>query len=251
MDKLLEVKNLKKNFCKDKSLVNVVNGISFSVNKGECVGIVGESGCGKSTMARMITNLTTVDSGQIILDGSDITNLNGKKLKSIYRKMQMVFQMPSDSFNPRLTLGESIMEGMINSGILRKDARNKMHELLEICGLKTEYSKRFPHEVSGGECQRAAIARAIAINPRLIILDEATSALDVTIQAQIVDLLMKLKKENGISYIFICHDIALVHKICDRIIVMYNGEIVEEGIPHDVINKPHNDYTRVLIDSVL
>lgn len=251
MDKLLEVKNIKKTFYKNKNLIMAVKGISFSVRKGECLGIVGESGCGKSTMVRMITNLTTVDEGQIVFDEIDITNAKGKNLKSIYRKMQMVFQMPIDSFNPRLTLGESIIESMINIGTSRKDARNKMLELLEICGLKTEYEKRYPHEVSGGECQRAAIARAMAINPRLIILDEATSALDVTVQAQIVDLLMKLKNEMGVSYIFICHDIALVQKICDRVIVMYNGEIVEEGTPQDIINNPCNDYTKMLIDSVL
>ncbi|MDD3569969.1 MAG: ATP-binding cassette domain-containing protein [Lachnospiraceae bacterium] len=251
MEKLLEVKNVKKSFYRGNKLVDAVNGISFSIEKGECVAIVGESGSGKSTVARMITNLTTVDSGKIILDGIDITNAKGKKLVSIYRKIQMVFQMPVSSFNPRLTLGESIMENLVNKGLTRESARNKMLNLLEICGLKKEYSKRYPHQVSGGECQRAAIARAISINPELIILDEATSALDVTVQAQIVDLLMKLKKETGISYIFICHDIALVQNICDRIIVMRNGEIEEEGITSDVIKNPNNDYTKMLIDSVL
>lgn len=251
MDKLLEVKSIKKSFHKGNKLVDAVNGITFSVKKGECVGIVGESGCGKSTVARIITNLTTVDSGQIFLDGADITNAKGKNLVSVYRKIQMVFQMPVSSFNPRITLGESIIENLLNIGLTRASARNKMLTLLEVCGLEKEYSKRYPHQVSGGECQRAAIARAIAINPELIILDEATSALDVTVQAQIVDLLMKLKKEIGISYIFICHDIALVQKICDRIIVMRDGEIVEEGITSDVINNPNNDYTKMLIDSVL
>lgn len=251
MDKLLEVKNIKKSFYKGNKFVDAVNGITFSVKKGECIGIVGESGCGKSTVAKMITNLTSVDSGEIILDGIDITNAKGKNLLSIYRKIQMVFQMPVSSFNPRLNLGESIMENLMNIGLPRESARSKMLNLLEICGLDKEYSKRFPHQVSGGECQRAAIARAIAINPEMIILDEATSALDVTVQAQIVDLLMKLKKEIGISYIFICHDIALVQKICDRIIVMRNGEIKEQGIASDLINNPNNDYTKMLIDSIL
>lgn len=251
MDKLLEVKNIKKSFYKGNKFVNAVNGITFSVKKGECVGIVGESGSGKSTVARMITKLITVDSGQIILDGIDITDAKGKNLVKVYRKIQMVFQVPVSSFNPRLTLGESIMENLVNNGLTRENAKNKMHNLLEICGLDKEYSKRYPHQVSGGECQRAAIARAIAINPELIILDEATSALDVTVQAQIVDLLMKLRKETGISYILICHDIAIVQKICDRIIVMRNGEIEEEGITSEIINNPNNDYTKMLIDSVL
>lgn len=251
MDKLLEVKNIKKSFLKGNKLVNAVNGITFSVEKGECIGIVGESGSGKSTVARMISNLITVDSGHIILDGKDITNAKGKNLVSIYQKIQMVFQMPVGSFNPRITLGDSIMENLVNNGLTRESAKNKMNNLLEICGLNKEYSKRYPHQVSGGECQRAAIARAIAINPELIILDEATSALDVTVQAQIVDLLMKLRKEIGISYILICHDIALVQKICDRIIVMRNGKIEEQGSTSNLINNPNNEYTKMLIDSVL
>ena len=251
MDKLLEVKNIQKAFLKNKATVNAVKGISFTVGVGECVGIVGESGCGKSTVARMIANLTSVDSGEIFLEGINIANAKGKRLKDAYKKMQMVFQMPMDSFNPRLTLGESIMESMVNNGFSRKQANKRMLELLKTCGLETDYGKRYPHEVSGGECQRAAISRAVAIHPRLIILDEATSALDVTVQAQILELLMKLKNEIGSSYIFICHDIALVQQICDRVIVMYQGEIVEEGTPQKVINEPQSAYTKMLMDCVL
>lgn len=251
MDNLLEVKEIQKSFLKNKIPVNAVKGISFNVKKGECVGVVGESGCGKSTIAKMIANLISVDSGHIILDGEEITNAKGKKLKKVYKQMQMVFQTPAESFDPRLTLGESVMEGMVNSGVARKDAKYKMIELLGICGLEPEHAKRYPHEISGGECQRAAIARAIAISPKLIILDEATSALDVTVQAQILDLLMRLKNELGSSYIFICHDIALMQQMCDRIIVMHNGEIVEEGTPHTIINQPQNKYTKRLIDCTL
>ena len=169
----------------------------------------------------------------------------------VYKKMQMVFQTPTESFNPRLKLGDGIAESLINHGMKKKEAMEQAGHLLELCGLEKEFAERYPYEVSGGQCQRAAIARAIAISPKLLILDEATSALDVTIQKEILELLEKLKTERNMTYLFICHDIALVQDFCDRVLVMYHGKIVEEGKPDEVIRNPKMDYTRRLIESVL
>ena len=163
----------------------------------------------------------------------------------------MVFQTPTESFNPRRTLGDGITESLLNHGEKKKKALEEAGHLLELCGLEREFAKRYPYEVSGGQCQRAAIARAIAISPKLLILDEATSALDVTIQKEILELLEKLKTERNMTYLFICHDIALVQEFCDRVLVMYHGKIVEEGKPDEVIRNPKMDYTRRLIESVL
>ena len=162
-----------------------------------------------------------------------------------------VFQTPTESFDPRRKLGDGIAESLINYGMKKKDAMVKAGQLLELCGLEKEYAARYPHEVSGGQCQRAAIARAIAIDPRLLILDEATSALDVTIQKEILELLDKLKTERNMTYLFICHDIALVQQFCDRVLVMHQGKIVEEGTPDEVIRNPKTEYTGRLIESVL
>ena len=228
-----------------------VHDVSFSVEEGEILGIVGESGSGKTTIVNMITRLLDVTSGTVYLDGEEITNLSGKKLKQIYKKMQMVFQTPTESFDPRQTLGDGVAESLINHGMKRKEAMKEAENLLELCGLKKEFAKRYPHEVSGGQCQRAAIARAIAINPKLLILDEATSALDVTVQKEILELLERLREERKMSYLFICHDIALVQNFCDRVLVMYHGKMVEEGKPDEVICHPKEAYTRRLIESVL
>jgi peptide/nickel transport system ATP-binding protein len=247
---VLEVKHLKKTYNKGKIEITAVDDISFQVQTGECLGLVGESGSGKSTVAKMITRLETADQGEILLNGKSITGLKGKAQRAVYRDIQMVFQMPVDSFNPRIKLGDGIMESMINQGVGRNEAKEKAKECLEICGLSPEFADRYPHQVSGGECQRASIARAIAIKPQLLICDEATSALDVTIQAQVVRLLAQLKNEMGMAQLMICHDLALVQEICDRVIVMYQGQIVEEGVPDEVILHPKEDYTKKLIDSV-
>ena len=159
--------------------------------------------------------------------------------------------MPMESFDPRCTLGDGIGESLRNMGISRTETRRKVEELLERCGLEKEYADRYPHQVSGGQCQRAAIARALAVNPSILICDEATSALDVTVQKQIMELLQKLKKENQLSFLFICHDLALVQMFCDRVLVLYEGKVVESGIPDDIINEPKEEYTRRLVDAVL
>lgn len=227
-----------------------VNDVSFEIKAGECVGIVGESGSGKSTLAKMITRLIDTSEGVITLCGQDITHMKGKHLIFAYSKMQMVFQSPVDSFDPRKTIGSGISESLRNNGMSSEEANKRVRELLELCGLPAEFSQRYPHQVSGGQCQRAAIARALAIKPSLLICDEATSGLDVTVQAQVMDLLKSLNKEQNLSFMFICHDLALVQQFCDRVIVLKNGKIVEEGTVDQVTIYPKTEYTRHLLDSV-
>lgn len=252
MKPILQVENLTKEFENDgRPAYRAVDDVSFTLNAGEKLAIIGESGSGKTTVVNMITRLVDTTKGKIILDGEDITYLTGKKLREAYRKMQMVFQTPVESFDPRCTLGDGITESLINNGFSKKEALEECEKLLKACGLPAKFINRYPHEVSGGQCQRAAIARAIAIRPKLLILDEATSALDVTVQADILNLLTKLHDEMDMSYLFICHDIALVQNFCDRVLVMYKGKIIEEGIPNDVIKNPKNEYTQNLINSVL
>ena len=252
MDKLLQVAHLKKVFPqKDRPDIVAVDDVSFSLQPGEKLAIIGESGSGKTTVARLIARLTDSTKGKIILDGEDITRAGGAQLKKAYAKMQMVFQNPVDSFDPRCTLGDGISESLINHGRSRAQATEKTKKLLALCGLEAEFARRYPHEVSGGQCQRAAIARALAIEPQLLILDEATSALDVTVQAEILALLNRLQQEQQMAYLFICHDIALVQDFCDRVLVMQAGRIVEAGTTENVINNPRQAYTRTLLDSVL
>lgn len=252
MKPLIEVKNLNKTFFRNgKPEFTAVDGVSFQLYPGEILGIVGESGSGKSTLAKAITRLIDVTDGMIAIEGQDITHAKGKELREIYRKVQMVFQSPVGSFDPRRTLGDGISESLRNHGISKGDADERTRLLLEQCGLSAEFAKRYPHEVSGGQCQRAAIARALAIEPKVLICDEATSALDVTVQQQIIELLNSLQENNRIAYIFICHNLALVQAFCSRVLVMHDGKIVEEGTPDEVIMHPKTDYTKQLVDSVL
>lgn len=225
--------------------------VSFELNRGECLGVVGESGSGKSTIAKMITHLEPVTEGQVFLKGKDITHVKGKALREIYQDIQMVFQMPMESFDPRCTLGDGIGESLRNMGISRSETGSRVEKLLERCGLDREFADRYPHQVSGGQCQRAAIARALAVNPEILICDEATSALDVTVQKQILELLMELKQKEQLSFLLICHDLALVQAFCDKVLVLYHGKTVEYGTPDEIINHPKEDYTKRLIDSVL
>lgn len=251
---VLKVDHLTKVFSrKDQEDVTAVNDISFEVMPGECLAIIGESGSGKTTAVNMITRLVDVTKGKIFLDGQDITHISGRGLRQVYRSMQMVFQTPADSFDPRRTLGDGIGESLRNAGMSRRETRREVIRLLKQCGLDAEFADRYPYQVSGGQCQRAAIARALAVKPRLLICDEATSALDVTIQQEMVELLNTLRSEQGenLSILFICHDISLVQQFCDRVVVMYHGQIVEQGKPDEVIMHPRNAYTKHLIDSVL
>lgn len=250
-DIILKADHLKKVFVSGKKSITAVDDVSFELKQGECLGIVGESGSGKSTIAKMLTHLEPVTDGQIFLRGKDITHVKGKELCEIYHTMQMVFQMPMESFDPRRTLGDGIGESLRNMGISRAETRKRVENLLERCGLSKEYADRYPHQVSGGQCQRAAIARALAVSPEILICDEATSALDVTVQKQILELLTELKQKEKLSFILISHDLALVQAFCDRVLVLYQGKEVEYGTPDEIINHPKKDYTKKLIDSVL
>lgn len=254
MEKLLQVRDLTKIYSKKgREDFAAVDCISFDLYRNECLGIIGESGSGKSTTAHMIARLIDATAGTITLDGQDITTLKNRERRNIYRKMQMIFQTPIESFNPKYTLGHGIGESLRNNGYTRHQAGQEVLKLLKSCELSADFADKYPHEVSGGQCQRAAIARALAIAPRLLICDEATSALDVTIQKDIMELLKELlgSPDRDLSILFICHDIALVQQFCSRVLVMYKGRIVEEGDPGEIIKNPKDPYTKKLIESVL
>ena len=249
---VLKTENLTKFFSvREKEIFTVVDHVSFQLKKGETLGIIGESGCGKSTLAKLLCRLQEPTEGTVELCGQDITKARGQELRLAYRHIQMVFQDPVSSFDPRKTLGDGIGESLRNIGRSRKEAELRVRELLTLCGLPEEFAGRYPHEVSGGQCQRAAIARALAVEPEVLICDEATSALDVTVQKRIMELLRGLRTDTGISCIFICHNLALAQDFCDRLLVMYQGKIVEEGTPDQVIFHPKEAYTQMLADSVL
>ena len=225
MQEILKVSSIKKTFLKDGESNTVINDVSFTVKKGQCVGIVGESGCGKSTTVRVILGLLNFDEGEIILSGNKLSPQNKIRLKEIQGKIQMVFQMPTESFNPRIKLGKSIKEAM--KKILTSEEKEvKLKKLFEECQLSYDLADRYPKEVSGGQCQRAAIARALASDPQLLICDEATSALDVTVQYKIMNLLKNIQRNRNMAILFICHDIALVQQFCDYVLVMDKGKII-------------------------
>ena len=225
----------------------VLRDLSGEFLSGEMTAVIGPSGSGKSTLLSLLAGLDRPTEGRILLDGEDITSVTGRDLRRVYRKIQMVFQTPAESFDPRRTLGDGVGESL--RGLSRREARQEAVRLMERCGLPGELARRYPHEVSGGQCQRAAIARALAMGPKVLICDEATSALDVTVQKEILDLLRGL--EGDLAILFICHDISLVQQFCHRVLVMHRGEIVEQGTPDEVICRPQHVYTRHLIDSVL
>ena len=242
--KVLEVRNLKKFFVKGGMKVAVVDDINFSVDAGECVGIVGLSGCGKSTTARIVAKLLNADGGKIFLCGEDVTG--NVDFKNFYAQVQMIFQTPDDSFDPRKTLGWSIAEPLKNYGY-KKNIDEKVSSLLVEVNLPANYAERYPHEVSGGECQRAAIARAISLSPKILICDEVTSALDENVQSQVVTLIKNLCREKKIACLFITHDLNLLPQIAERVLVMNGGKIVEEGTPSDVVENPKSPFTKKLL----
>lgn len=249
---VLEVDHVTKSFReRGGKLFKAVDDLSLNVLDGESVGIVGESGCGKSTLARMITCLIRPTGGTIRFCGEDMGAKSGAQLRKAYRNMKMIFQEPRSSFDPRLTLGDSIQDAL--KGVMpgKKEREEEVERLLHEVGLDPAFAEKFPRQVSGGECQRAAIARAIAQKPRLLICDEATSALDVSVQAQVLELLNRIRVSNDISFLFISHDLALVSSFCDRTYVLYRGKVVEQGDTAEIINHPKEEYTKKLLSSVL
>ena len=249
---LLRFDNVSMHFDDAAGRVQAIDGISFSLAQRELLGIVGESGSGKSTVAKLLTGLHTPTGGNILLDGKDITHAVGKERRTLYTRIQMVFQDAVGSFNPRRTVGAMIGETICR--LCTPDARateKRVAELLTEVGLPTSYATRYPHEMSGGECQRAAIARAMAVHPEILVCDEATSALDVSVQAKIIALLLHLQQEHGMSLLFISHDLPLVSSIADRVLIMQNGRIVEQGETGRVLREPSEDYTRNLLRAAL
>ena len=251
--KLVEVKHLKQYFGTKKNLVKAIDDISFDIYEGETFGLVGESGSGKSTTGRALLRLYQPTDGEILFEGKDIATLTkGKELLEFRKEAQMIFQDPYASLDSRMKVRDIIAEGIdIHHLAATKEERNQMvDELLETVGLNREHANRYPHEFSGGQRQRIGIARALALNPKFIVCDEAISALDVSIQAQIVNLLKKLQKEKGLTYIFIAHDLSMVKYISDRIAVMYRGRIVEMGSAECVYTNPQHAYTKSLLSAI-
>jgi len=256
---LLEIKDLKTYFPvragvlqKPVAWVRAVDGVSFAINEGETIGLVGESGCGKTTLGRTILRLIEPTSGEIWFDGQNITKLEGRELKPFRRRAQMIFQDPYGSLNPRMTVGTIVGEALRIHKLCanRTKERERVAELLRSVGLSPDHARRYPHEFSGGQRQRIGIARALAVEPKFIVCDEPVSALDVSVQAQIVNLLTELQEKLKLTYLFIAHDLAVVEHISDRVLVMYFGKIVEEATADEIYSNPMHKYTQALLSAV-
>ncbi|MEI6891450.1 MAG: ATP-binding cassette domain-containing protein [Pontiella sp.] len=252
MNSLLTVENLNVIYGKGKDSVHAVKDVSFHIKAGEIFGLVGESGCGKSSLGKTIIRINTPSSGSIDFKGVDVASLSGKALKTYRQEVQMVFQDPYGSLNPRMKVGHAIIDvlNVHKIGAGKEERRERVVELFESVGLDPEWAWRYPHEFSGGQRQRICIARALSLNPDLLVADEPVSALDVSVQAEILQLLEELRIKRNLAFLFVSHDLAVVRNVCDRVAVMFNGEIVEMGDVEAVIDNPKHDYTRKLLSAV-
>jgi ABC-type oligopeptide transport system ATPase subunit len=258
MNPLLQVKSLTKHFrlpggwlSGRARYVYAVDEVNFEIASGEVLGVVGESGCGKTTLGRMVLRLIEPTAGQVIFSGHNLITLKKEEMRHLRQQMQVVFQNPLSSLSPRLKIEQIVAEPLVTHRVLpKKQIRERVLELLEQVGLGRQHLDRFPHEISGGQCQRVAVARALAVNPKMLVLDEPTSALDVSVQAQIINLLEDLKKAHGLTYLFISHDLNIVQQISDRIGVMYLGKLVELGPSEAVYNQSLHPYTKALFGAI-
>ncbi|MCC8027935.1 MAG: ATP-binding cassette domain-containing protein [Clostridium sp.] len=251
MAALLEVEHLKKYFNVPAGLNHAVDDVSFKIEKGETMGIVGESGCGKSTLGRTIIRLQDATSGRILLNGEDITAVKGKALKKVREKMQIIFQDPYSSLNPRMTVEDTVQEPLnLSKRCSRQEIREATERLMDLCGVEERLRSSYPHELDGGRRQRVGIARALALNPEFIMCDEPVSALDVSIQAQVLNLLMDLQEKLGLTYIFVTHDLSVVRHISKNICVMYLGQLAEVCPSGELFNMPLHPYTKALLSAI-
>ena len=247
----LEVKNLKKYFNTPKGLLHAVDNVNFGIYEGKTLGVVGESGCGKSTLGRVILHLLDSTDGQILFEGEDVTHMDKAKLRALREKMQIIFQDPYSSLNPRMSVSEIIMEPLqLKGGMSHAEMYEKTKKLMDTVGLAARLENAYPHELDGGRRQRIGIARALALNPRFIVCDEPVSALDVSIQAQVLNLMLDLQEERNLTYLFITHDLSVVKYFSDDIMVMYLGQVVEKAPSNELFARPYHPYTKALLSAI-